>query len=112
MAYITFNNNTGFVNLGTSHDTAEFAVESVRAWWNYIGRHTFPDARKIYITADGGGRNGSRNRLWKLELAKLADETGLEIEVSHFPPGTSKWNKIEHKMFSYIRNCHKIKFNS
>lgn len=98
----TLNNNTGFVNLGISHDTAEFAVESVRAWWYYIGRHTFPEARKIYITADGGGSNGSRNRLWKLELAKLADEIGLDIEVSHFPPGTSKWNKIEHKMFSYI----------
>lgn len=98
----TLNNNTGFVNLGTSQDTAEFAVESVRAWWYCIGRHTFPDASKIYITADGGGSNGSRNRLWKLELAKLANETGLDIEVSHFPPGTSKWNKIEHKMFSYI----------
>lgn len=96
------NDNTGFINLGTSHDTAEFAVQSVRSWWYDIGQYSFPDAKSLYITADGGGSNGSRNRLWKIELAKLADETGLEIEVSHFPPGTSKWNKIEHRLFCYI----------
>lgn len=96
------NSNTGFVNPGTSHDTAEFAVQSIRSWWYDIGQHTFPDAKKIYITADGGGSNGSRNRLFKLGLAKLAAETGLEIEVSHFPPGTSKWNKVEHRLFCYI----------
>lgn len=96
------NDNTGFINLGTSHDTAEFAVQSVRSWWYGIGRHNFPEASKLYISADSGGSNGNRNRLWKLELAKLADETGLEIEVSHFPPGTSKWNKVEHRLFCYI----------
>ena len=98
----TVNDNTGFVNLGTSHDTAEFAVQSIRSWWYDIGQHTFPNARKLYITADGGGSNGSRNRLFKVELARLAEETGLEIEVSHFPPGTSKWNKVEHRLFCYI----------
>lgn len=98
----TINDNTGFINLGQSHDTAEFAVQSVRNWWYTIGKSTFPNATKIYITADCGGSNGSRNKLWKYELAKLADETGLSIEVSHFPPGTSKWNKIEHRLFSYI----------
>lgn len=98
----TVNDNTGYVNLGTSHDTAEFAVQSIRSWWYSIGKHTFPNARKLYITADGGGSNGSRNRLWKLELAALAQETGLAIEVSHFPPGTSKWNKIEHRLFAYV----------
>lgn len=82
----TLDNNTGFVNLGISHDTAEFAVESVRVWWHCMGRYTFSDVGKICITADGGGSNGIRNRLWKLELAKLAKETGLDIEVSHFPP--------------------------
>lgn len=96
------NDNTGFINLGTSHDTAEFAVQSVRNWWYDIGQYSFPDAKSLYITADGGGSNGSRNRLWKIELAKLAAETGLEIEVSHFPPGTSKWNKVEHRLFCYI----------
>lgn len=96
------NDNTAFVNLGVSNDTAEFAAMSVRTWWYDIGIHTFPNAKKIYITADGGGSNGSRCRLWKLELAKLAEETHLEIEVSHFPPGTSKWNKVEHRLFSYI----------
>ncbi len=98
----TVNDNTGFINLGQSHDTAEFAVQSVRNWWYTVGKSTFPTATKIYITADGGGSNGSRNKLWKYELAKLADETGLSIEVSHFPPGTSKWNKVEHRLFSYI----------
>ena len=98
----TVNDNTGYVNLGTSHDTAEFAVQSIRSWWYSIGQHTFPNAKKLYITADGGGSNGSRNRLWKVELAALAQETGLAIEVSHFPPGTSKWNKIEHRLFAYV----------
>ena len=92
----------GFVNLGTSHDTAAFAVESIRAWWLRIGKATFPNATKLYVTADGGGSNGSRNRLWKLELAKLAQEIRIPIEVSHLPPGTSKWNKIEHRLFCYI----------
>lgn len=98
----TVNDNTGFVNLGTDKDTPEFAVQSVRAWWYDVGQWTFPQAKKLYLTADGGGSNSSRSRLWKLELAKLAQETGLMIEVSHFPPGTSKWNKIEHRLFCYI----------
>ena len=98
----SINDNTGFVNLGTSKETAEFAVQSIRSWWKYIGEKSFPDARQIYITCDGGGGNGSRVRLWKYELAKFAEETGLSIYVSHFPPGTSKWNKIEHKLFCYI----------
>ena len=98
----SINDNTGFINLGTSHDTAEFAVQSVRSWWYTIGKNSFPDATKLYISADGGGSNGSRNRMWKWELAKLANETGLEIEVSHYPPGTSKWNKVEHRLFCYI----------
>ena len=96
------NNNTGYVNLGTNHDTAEFAVQSIRSWWYDVGKPTFPNAKKLCITADGGGSNGSKNRLFKLELARLADETGIEIEVSHFPPGTSKWNKVEHRLFCYI----------
>ena len=96
------NNNTGFVNLGTDNDTAEFASESILQWWQHIGSETFPDADKIYITCDGGGSNSSRTWLWKANLQRLADETGLEIHVSHFPPGTSKWNKIEHRLFCYI----------
>ena len=96
------NNNTGFVNLGTNNDTAEFASESILQWWLHIGSETFPDADKIYITCDGGGSNSSRTWLWKANLQKLADETGLEIHVSHFPPGTSKWNKVEHRLFCYI----------
>ena len=96
------NNNTGFVNLGTDHDTGEFAVESIRIWWNTIGKYSFPDSKRIYINCDGGGSNGSRNKLWKTELAALAQETGLDIFVSHFPPGTSKWNKVEHRLFCYI----------
>ena len=95
-------NNIGFVNVGTSADTAEFAVESIRRWWLSMGKEKYPTATKLLITADGGGRNGSRVRLWKSELQCFADETGLEIAVCHFPPGTSKWNKIEHRMFSYI----------
>lgn len=98
----SLNDNTGFVNLGTSKETAEFAVQSIRLWWKYIGEKSFPDAKQIYITCDGGGSNGSRVKLWKYELAKFAEETGLSIYVSHFPPGTSKWNKIEHKLFCYI----------
>jgi hypothetical protein len=94
--------NTGFVNLGTDHDTATFAVASIRGWWRHEGRRLYPRAKDLLITADGGGSNGSRLRLWKLELQKLADETGLSISVCHFPPGTSKWNKIEHRLFSFI----------
>lgn len=96
------NKNTGFINLGTSHDTGEFAVESIRRWWSTVGKNTFPVAKRIYITCDGGGSNSSRSHQWKYELAKLAQDTGLEIHVSHFPPGTSKWNKIEHRLFCYI----------
>lgn len=94
--------NQGFVNVGISADTAQFAVESIRRWWNEMGKASYPNASLLYITADGGGSNGSRCRLWKVELSKLSSEIGIPIEVSHFPPGTSKWNKIEHRMFSYI----------
>ena len=92
----------GWVNVGIDHDTASFAVESIRRWWNMMGCKSYPEAKQIMITADCGGSNGYRVRLWKMELQKLADETGLEISVCHFPPGTSKWNKIEHRLFSYI----------
>jgi len=94
--------NAGWVNVGIDHDTAAFAVESIRRWWQHAGHERYPDARRLLITADGGGSNGSRNRLWKWELQRLADETGLTITVSHFPPGTSKWNKIEHRLFAFI----------
>ena len=94
--------NQGFVNVEISADTAQFAVESIRRWWNEMGKETYPNATRIYITADGGGSNGSRCKLWKLELSRLCNEIGIPIEVSHFPPGTSKWNKIEHRMFSFI----------
>ncbi len=94
--------NCGFVNLGISHDTAEFAVNSIMQWWLHIGKETYPDAGRLYITCDGGGSNGSRIHLWKTQLAEFAQRTSLEIHVSHFPPGTSKWNKIEHKLFCYI----------
>jgi hypothetical protein len=94
--------NTGFVNVGTDHDTGAFAVASVRGWWRSEGRGLYSRARALLITADGGGSNGSRLRLWKLELQKFADETGLSISVCHFPPGTSKWNKVEHRLFSFI----------
>ncbi len=94
--------NAGFVNVGTDHDTGEFAVASIRGWWRHEGKKVYPGAQKLLITADGGGSNGSRLRLWKLELQKLADETGLSISVCHFPPGTSKWNKVEHRLFSFI----------
>ncbi len=94
--------NTGFVNVGTDHDTGAFAVASIRGWWRHEGRRLYPDAAKILITADGGGSNGWRLRLWKLELQTCADEIGLALSVCHFPPGTSKWNKIEHRLFSFI----------
>ena len=94
--------NSGFVNVGTDHDTGAFAVASIRGWWHFEGRRLYPNAGMILITADGGGSNGSRLRLWKLELQKFADQTGLCISVCHFPPGTSKWNKIEHRLFSFI----------
>ena len=94
--------NRGWVSVGMDHDTAEFAVETVRRWWRSMGQPAYPQATRLLITADAGGSNGSRLRLWKVELQKLADETGLRIAVCHFPPGTSKWNKIEHRLFSYI----------
>jgi hypothetical protein len=94
--------NTGWVSVGIDHDTAEFAVETIRRWWLRMGRPTYPSATKLLITADAGGSNGSRIRLWKTTLQRLADETGLAISVSHFPPGTSKWNKIEHRLFAVI----------
>ena len=94
--------NTGWVSVGVDHDTAAFAVESIRRWWNSMGQAVYPQATRLLITADSGGSNGARVRLWKLELQKLADETGLRIAVSHLPPGTSKWNKIEHRLFSFI----------
>ena len=94
--------NAGFVNVGTDHDTGAFAVASIRGWWRFEGRRLYPNTNMILITADGGGSNGSRLRLWKLELQKFVDQTGLSISVCHFPPGTSKWNKIEHRLFSFI----------
>jgi hypothetical protein len=94
--------NQGWVSVGIDHDTAEFAIHSIRQWWYQMGRSAYPEAKELLITADGGGSNGSRNRLWKLELQKFADEVGLIVSVCHFPPGTSKWNKIEHRMFSHI----------
>ncbi len=94
--------NQGFVNVGTDHDTGAFAVASIRGWWRFEGQRLYPRARRLLITADGGGSNGYRLRVWKLELQKLADATTLSIEVCHFPPGTSKWNKVEHRLFSFI----------
>ena len=94
--------NAGFVNVGTDHDTGAFAVASIRGWWRTEGRRLYPAAKTILITADGGGSNGWRLRLWKVELQKFADQTALDIAVCHFPPGTSKWNKIEHRLFSFI----------
>src|SRR5437588_3820144 len=94
--------NAGFVSVGITSDTAEFAVQSIRCWRERMGRQRYPDARELTITADCGGSNGARVRLWKLELQKLADETGLVIHVHHYPPGTSKWNKIEHRLFCHI----------
>jgi hypothetical protein len=94
--------NAGWVRVGTDHDTSAFAVQTIRTWWERMGRTTYAGATKLLITADGGGSNGSRTRLWKTELQKLADEIGLAITVCHFPPGTSKWNKIEHRLFCHI----------
>ena len=94
--------NVGWVSVGVDHDTAAFAVESIRGWWRWMGTRSYPQAKRLLITADSGGSNGARVRLWKWELQKLADEIGLEISVCHFPPGTSKWNKIEHRLFSFI----------
>jgi Rhodopirellula transposase DDE domain len=94
--------NTGWVSVGIDHDTSEFAVETLRRWWRNMGSRVYPAAKQLLITADGGGSNGTRCRLWKAELQGLADETGLRISVCHFPPGTSKWNKIEHRMFCHI----------
>ncbi len=96
------NNNTGFINLGTDHDTSKFAVTSIAAWWDTCGKNSFPESKRIYITCDGGGSNSSRSRAWKCELQEFANYTGLEVMVSHYPPGSSKWNKIEHRMFCYI----------
>jgi hypothetical protein len=95
-------NNTGWVSVGTDHDTASFAVSTIRRWWLAMGLPLYPDVKELMITADGGGSNGSRVRLWKLELQQLSNELGIPIRVSHFPPGTSKWNKIEHRLFSHI----------
>lgn len=92
----------GWVQVGIDHDTAQFAVASIRSWWQQLGRQRYPEATTLQITADCGGSNGNRTRLWKLELQKLADETGMRISVCHLPPGTSKWNKIEHRLFSFI----------
>jgi hypothetical protein len=94
--------NQGWVSVGINHDTAQFAVQSISSWWSQMGRPTYPDATELLITADSGGSNGYRTRLWKRELQRLADETGLAISVCHLPPGTSKWNKIEHRMFCHI----------
>jgi transposase len=94
--------NTGWVSVGTDHDTAAFAVETLRRWWQQMGASTYPEATELLVIADGGGSNGSRTRLWKAELQGLADELGMRIAVCHLPPGTSKWNKIEHRMFAYI----------
>jgi transposase len=94
--------NEGFVNLGISSDTSEFAVESISRWWLTVGKNTYPKAKKLYINCDGGGSNGSKNRLFKFQLQQFADQSGPQVHVSHFPPGTSKWNKVEHRMFCYI----------
>lgn len=94
--------NEGWVSVGVDHDTSAFAVQTIRRWWEMVGSKTYPDATRLLVSADGGGSNGSRSRLWKLELGRLAEEKGLEITVCHLPPGTSKWNKIEHRLFSHI----------
>jgi hypothetical protein len=96
------NHNEAGVSVGITHDMAEFAVEAIRRWWRRLGTKRYPNPRRLLITADSGGSNSSRNRLWKLELQRFADETGMIIEVCHFPPGTSKWNKIEHRVFCHI----------
>lgn len=94
--------NEGLVSVGTDHDTAEFAVATTRRWWQQMGAPKYPDATELLIMADGGGSNGNRSRLWKVALQQFADDTGLRLSVCHFPPGTSKWNKIEHRMFAHI----------
>ena len=94
--------NAGWVAVGVDNETAAFAVQTIRRWWREVGQIRYPLARRLVITADGGGSNGSRVRLWKLELQRVADELGISIEVHHLPPGTSKWNKIEHRLFSFI----------
>jgi len=94
--------NVGWVSVGTNHDTAEFAVETIRKWWYKMGNLVYKNAKQLLITADGGGSNGSRVRLWKKEIQDFANESGLEISICHYPPGTSKWNKIEHRLFSFI----------
>jgi hypothetical protein len=98
------NRNEGFVNLGISKDTSEFAVESISRWWLTVGKNTYPNASKLYINCDGGGSNGARNKLFKLKLQEFVNQSNLEVHVSHFPPGTSKWNKVEHRLFCYISN--------
>jgi len=92
----------GWMEVGSDHDTAAFAVNAIRRWWETMGKERYPEARRLMITADAGGSNGYRNRLWKRELCRLAEDTGLEITVSHYPPGTSKWNKVEHRLFSFV----------
>jgi hypothetical protein len=94
--------NVGWVSVGIDHDTASFAVESIRRWWQHMGQSRYPKAKRLLVTADAGGSNGPRIRLWRVELQRLADDLGLPITVCHFPPGTSKWNKIEHRLFSFI----------
>ena len=94
--------DTGWVNVGVDHDPAQFAVESIRSWWEHLGARRYPGATSLTITADCGGSHGNRTRLWKTELQRLADQTGLQVTLCHFPPGTSKWNKIEHRLFSFI----------
>ena len=93
---------SGFVNVGIDHETAEFAVESIRRWWQQVGKKLYPDKKELLITPDGGGSNGARNRLWKKKLQEFANEEQLTITVAHYPPATSKWNKIEHQLFSFI----------
>ena len=94
--------NSGFVNVGTDHDTPVFAVTSIETWWKRMGKRRYPDATELFLTADAGGSNGYRSRVWKHEMQRFADRSGLTIHVSHFPPGTSKWNKVEHRLFSFI----------
>jgi hypothetical protein len=94
--------NEGWMSVGDDHDTATFAVNAIRRWWQTMGAHRYPKAKRLLVTADAGGSNGYRNRLWKVELAKLAGEIGLDITVCHYPPGTSKWNRIEHRLFSFV----------
>jgi len=94
--------NEGWVTVGTDHDTSDFAIDTILSWWKRMGRYSYPQATELLILADSGGSNGSRSRLWKVGVQRLANETGLRVTVCHFPPGTSKWNKIEHRLFSFI----------